>query len=282
LAQLSRPGSNGCLGIGIDVISGTSGLASKVWHNPSRPEAGVTIMSSPRAGEVQALIFDTYGTVVDWRTTVLEALRALGRARGLALDWEVFLVQWGETRGILDRINRDELPWMTMENVHRMALETTLQRYGLAGLTEQEIEQLVRARWRVHPWPDSVAGLTRLKQRYIISPLSNASFIGMVRLAKFAGLPWDCIITAENARRYKPHPDSYGTAVSLLGLRPEQVMLVAAHNYDLRAAQGHGLHTAFVPRPTEYGPSQKTDLAPEGEWTVVAKDFLDLATRLGA
>jgi 2-haloacid dehalogenase len=219
--------------------------------------------------------------VVDWRTTVLEVLRALGRARNLRLDWEAFLEEWNQTRSILDRINADELPWMTMEDVHRLALQAPLARHRLT-LTDEEIDGLVRARWRLRPWPDSVAGLTRLKQKYVISPISNASVAGMVRLAKFAGLPWDCVITAENARRYKPHPDAYQTAVSLLGLRPEQVMLVAAHNYDLRAAQGQGLHTAFVPRPTEYGPGQTTDLAPEGEWTVVAKDFLDLATRLGA
>jgi 2-haloacid dehalogenase len=230
---------------------------------------------------VQALIFDTYGTVVDWRTSVLEALRELGRSRNLAIDWEAFLALW-ETRSILDRVNTGELPWMTMENVHRLALQTPLARYGVSGLAEDEIDHLVLARWRLQPWPDSVPGLTRLKRRYVISPLSNASFMGMVRLAKFAGLPWDCVITAENARRYKPHPESYLTAVSLLGLRPEQVMLVAAHNYDLRAAQSHGLYTAFVPRPVEYGPEQTTDLAPEGEWTVVAKDFLDLAAKLGA
>ena len=236
--------------------------------------------TSPLSG-LEALVFDTYGTVVDWRTTVLEALRALGRARGLSLDWEAFLQEWLQTRPILDRINADELPWMTMEDVHRLALEAPLARHRLA-LADEEIDGLVRARWRLRPWPDSVAGLTRLKQKYIISPISNASVAGMVRLAKFAGLPWDCVITAENARRYKPHPDAYRTAVSLLGLRPEQVMIVAAHNYDLRAAQGQGLHTAFVARPTEYGPAQTTDLAPEGAWDVVAKDFLDLATRLGA
>lgn len=238
-------------------------------------------MSTWHPSEIQALIFDTYGTVVDWRTGVLEALRGLGRSRGLATDWEGFLARW-ETRAILDRVNAGELPWMTMENVHRLALETPLAHYGVTGLTDDEIDNLVLARWRLHPWPDSVPGLTRLKQRYVISPLSNASFIGMVKLAKFAGLPWDCIITAENAHRYKPHPEAYRTAVSLLGLRPEQVMLVAAHNYDLRAAQSHGLGTAFVPRPTEYGPKQTTDLTPEGEWTVIAKDFLDLAGQLGA
>jgi 2-haloacid dehalogenase len=103
----------------------------------------------------------------------------------------------------------------------------------------------------------------------------------MVRLAKFAGLPWDCVITAENARCYKPRPEVYRTAVSLLGLEPDQVMMVAAHNYDLRAARGEGLRTAFVPRPLEYGPGQTTDLALEADWDVVARDFGDLATRVG-
>jgi len=116
----------------------------------------------------------------------------------------------------------------------------------------------------------------------VISPLSNASFVGMVSLAKFAGLPWDCVITAENARCYKPRPEAYRTAVSLLGLRAPQVMLVAAHNYDLRAARAEGLRTAFVPRPAEHGPGQTTDLGPESDWDVVADDFLGLAAALGA
>lgn len=233
------------------------------------------------ASDVQALVFDTYGTVVDWRGGVLEALVALGRSRGLAVDWERFLADWN-ARPIIDRVNRGEVPWMTMESVHQRALETPLSRYDIAGLTDREIDDLVRARWRLTPWPDAVPGLSRLKQRYVISPLSNASFVGMVRLAKFAGLPWDCVITAENARWYKPRPEVYRTAVSLLGLRPDQVMMVAAHNYDLRAAQGEGLQTAFVPRPLEYGPEQTTDLSPEGDWDIVAQDFLDLAAQLDA
>ena len=228
---------------------------------------------------VQALVFDTYGTVVDWRGGVLEVARGLRGVQGLAVDWDAFLVDW-DTRPILDRINTGQMPWMTMEAVHRHALGLSLARFGMAGLTDGEIDQLVTARWRLRPWPDSVPGLTRLKARYVISPLSNASFVGMVKLAKFAGLPWDCVITAENARFYKPHPDVYRTAVSLLGLRPEQVLMVAAHNYDLRAAQEEGLLTAFVPRPTEHGPGQTTDLTPEGQWTIVAADFVDLAARL--
>jgi 2-haloacid dehalogenase len=231
--------------------------------------------------EVHALLFDTYGTVVDWRSAVLEALEALGRSRGLAVAWQAILADW-EPRPIMDRVNRGEVPWMTMEEVHRQALGASLARHRITGLTEVEIDRLVQARWRLAPWPDAVPGLTRLKQRYVIGPLSNASFTGMVRLAKFAGLPWDCVITAENARCYKPCSDVYRTAVSLLGLEPEQVMMVAAHNYDLRAARGEGLRTAFVPRPLEYGPGQTTDLVPEDDWDVVARDFADLAARLGA
>lgn len=231
--------------------------------------------------EIQALVFDTYGTVVDWRSAVLEALEAMGRARGLAVAWQTILADW-EPRPIMDRVNRGEVGWMTMEDIHRQALGASLARHRITGLTEREIDGLVQARWRLTPWPDAVPGLTRLKRRYVISPLSNASFTGMVRLAKFAGLPWDCVITAENARCYKPRPEVYRTAVSLLGLRPEQVMMVAAHNYDLRAACGEGLRTAFVPRPLEYGPGQTTDLVPEDDWDVVARDFLDLAARLGA
>jgi 2-haloacid dehalogenase len=199
--------------------------------------------------------------------------------QGLAVDWDAFLVDW-DTRPILDLINTGQMPWMTMEAVHRHALGLSLARFGMAGLADGEIDRLVTARWRLRPWPDSVPGLARLKARYVISPLSNASFVGMVKLAKFAGLPWDCVITAENARFYKPHPDVYRTAVSLLGLRPEQVLMVAAHNYDLRAAQEQGLLTAFVPRPTEHGPGQTTDLTPNGQWTIVAADFVDLAAQL--
>src|SRR5262249_7946079 len=148
---------------------------------------------------------------------VLEALRALGRARGLDADWDAVLRDW-EPRPIMDRVNRGELPWMTMEEIHRQALAHSIERHGIARLTDAESDDLLRARWRLAPWPDAVPGLARLKRRYVISPLSNASFIGMVRLAKFAGLPWDCVITAENARCYKPRPEAYRTAVSLLGL----------------------------------------------------------------
>lgn len=182
----------------------------------------------------------------------------------------------------MDRVNRGEIPWTTVDAIYRTRLEELLVSHGITRLTTDEIEGLARVWWRLRPWPDSVTGLQRLKRRYIVTPLSNASFIGMVELARFAGLPWDCIITAENARCYKPRPEAYRTAVSLLGLRPEEVMMVAAHNYDLVAARSHGMRTAFIPRPAEYGPGQTSDLAPESDWDVVARDMDDLADSLGA
>ena len=231
---------------------------------------------------IRALTFDTYGTVVDWRSSVLAELQALAKQRAPALDCVRFLAGWKAVyRPAMDKVNRGESPWTTVDAIYRQRLEELLVAHRVAGLTPEEIDELSRAWWRLAPWPDAVTGLQRLKRRYILSPLSNASFIGMVALAKFAGLPWDCIITAENARCYKPRPEVYRTAISLLGLRPEEVMMVAAHNYDLAAARREGMATAFVPRPLELGPGQTSDLEPESAWDVVAKDFEDLAARLG-
>ena len=233
--------------------------------------------------DVKALVFDTYGTVVDWRTSVLAELEALGADRRFSVDWARFLEDWKNCyRPGMDRVNRSEWPWTTVETIYRRGLDEVLGRHGVGGLADEERSHLNRAWWRLRPWPDAGAGLARLRARYIISPLSNASFAGMVHLAKFARLPWDCIITAENAGCYKPRPEVYQTAVRLLGLAPRNVMMVAAHNYDLRAAQQQGLRTAFVPRPTEYGPGQTTDLAPEGTWDLVVADLEDLARALGA
>jgi 2-haloacid dehalogenase len=231
---------------------------------------------------VQALTFDTYGTVVDWRDSVLAQLTEFGAARGLAVDWTGFLTEWQAAyRPGMDRVNSGEWPWTTVEAIYRRRLEELLPRYEIESLGEADLVRLTRAWWRLHPWPDAVPGLRRLRTRFLLSPLSNGSFAGMVHLARFAGLPWDCIITAENARCYKPRPEVYRTAVRLLGLRPAEVMMVAAHNYDLAAARTCGLGTAFVPRAAEHGPGQTSDLASDADWDVVASDFLDLADQLG-
>ena len=232
--------------------------------------------------DVQALTFDTYGTVVDWRDSVLVQLAEFGAARGLDVDWTAFLTEWkAGYRPGMDRVNRGEWPWTTVEAIYRRRLDELLPRYEIHGLSESDRGHLTRAWWRLHPWPDAVPGLRRLRSRFVLSPLSNGSFAGMVHLARFAGLPWDCIITAENARCYKPRPEVYRTAAELLGLRPDQILMVAAHNYDLAAARACGLRTAFVPRPAEHGPGQTSDLEPAADWDVVAVDFQDLADRLG-
>lgn len=233
--------------------------------------------------ELRALACDTYGTIVDWRGTILDELRALGRARRVDRDWESFLTDWKACYRVgMEMVNSGQWPWTTIDTIYRRRLVELLRAYDIGGVGEQDVEHLNRVWWRLRPWPDSVPGLTRLRQRYIITPLSNASFAGMVHLARSAGLPWDCILTAENARRYKPAPEVYRTAIELLGLRPGEVMMVAAHNYDLAAARSHGMRTAFVPRLTEYGPAQTTDLGPESDWDVVATDMEDLARALGA
>jgi 2-haloacid dehalogenase len=233
--------------------------------------------------DVAALTFDTFGTVVDWRGTILAELRTVGAAKRLRVDWERFLADWKAAyRPGMDKVNSGEWPWTTVDEIYRRRLAELLPAYGIVGVSEAELTHLAHAWWRLHPWPDAVPGLTRLKRRYVIAPLSNASFAGMVHLAKHAGLPWDCIITAENARCYKPRPEVYLTAARLLQVAPGHVMMVAAHNYDLRAARALGMRTAFIPRPTESGPGQTTDLGPEEDWDVVARDLADLARLLGA
>jgi len=230
---------------------------------------------------IKALLFDTYGTVVDWRTSVLEELQRLGATKRLSIAWDRFLAEWRSCyRTGMDKVNAGEWAWATVDVIYRRKLEELVTAYGMVALTEPEIAHLSRVWWRLRPWPDAVPALLGLKASYVIAPLSNASFAGMVHLAKFAGLPWDCVITAENARCYKPRPEVYRTAIELLGMQPDEIMLVAAHNDDLRAAQAQGLRTAFVPRRTEYGPSQTTDLRPEGPWDLTANDFVDLHRRL--
>ncbi|HET7823944.1 MAG TPA: haloacid dehalogenase type II [Anaeromyxobacter sp.] len=240
-------------------------------------------MRSPIADRIRALLFDTYGTVVDWRGSILDELAALSRRKGLSLDRERFLAEWKSCyRPEMDRVNLGEAPFVTVDVIYRRRLVELLAAHGVEGLGADEVDELARAWWRLRPWPEVAPGLARLKRRYVLAPLSNGSFAGMVHLARFAGLPWDCILSAELARCYKPRPEVYRTALALLALEPGEVMMVAAHNYDLAAARALGLRTAFVARPAEYGPGQETDLGPEGAWDVVARGMDELADALEA
>lgn len=231
---------------------------------------------------IHALLFDTFGTVVNWRDSVIDDFRAFGARCGVDVDWEAFVDEWKTAyRPGMDAVRTGRWPWTRVDRIYRVKLDETLAKYGLDRFNEAERTHLNRVWHRLGPWPDAVAGLTRLKQEYVISPLSNGDLDCLVNMAKHARLPWDAILCAELFRHYKPDAEVYRGAIALLGVQPQEVMMVAAHNYDLRAARSHGMRTAFVPRPTEYGPNQKTDLEPEDDWDVVADDFEALAAALG-
>ena len=232
---------------------------------------------------VKALVFDTFGTVVDWRTSVTREVQELAKRKGVTLDAAKFADAWRAAYGpSMNRVRTGELPWTKLDALHRMSLEKILVDFKLPGLAETEKDTLNRAWHRLQPWPDAVSGLTRLKKKFIIAPLSNGNVSLMTDLAKHSGLPWDCILGAELARHYKPDREVYQSAADILDLPLAQVMMVAAHLGDLRAAKNVGLRTAFVTRPLEYGPDRKPDLKPDASVDVSATDFNDLATRLGA
>ncbi len=232
--------------------------------------------------QVQALLFDVFGTVVDWRGSIIAELTRFGAEKGIAADWVAFTDDWRRLyQPAMEEVRTGRRGWTILDVLHRESLEKLIAKYGIAGLSEADKAHLNRVWHRLKPWPDSVEGLTRLKSRFIIGPLSNGNIGLLTRLAKNAGLPWDVILGAEAARAYKPLPEAYLAAAALLNLEPAEVMLVAAHNGDLAAAAAVGLRTGFVPRPQEYGPHQKGDFAAEQEWDVIAPSFTELATTMG-
>ncbi len=238
-------------------------------------------MASPN---IKALIYDVFGTVVDWRNSIARQAAELARTKGVSLDPIAFADAWrGRYQPQMETVRSGKRAWTILDVLHRESLVALLPEFGLQGkLSEAEIDEFNRAWHRLDPWPDVVSGLTRLKQKFIIGTHSNGNIAIMVNLAKYAGLPWDVILGSEVVRNYKPVPQSYTDACRTLALPPDQVMMVAAHNNDLAAAQKQGLSTGFVPRPTEKGPNQKTDLTADGKWDIVARDFGDLADQLGA
>jgi 2-haloacid dehalogenase len=232
--------------------------------------------------QVQALLFDVFGTVVDWRGSIIAELTRFGADKGIAADWAAFTDDWrGLYQPAMEEVRSGRRPWTILDVLHRESLDKLIARYGIAGLSEEEKDRLNRVWHRLQPWPDAVEGLRRLKSRYIIGTLSNGNVGLLTRLAKHAGLPWDVILGAETARAYKPLPRAYLASAALLNLEPVQVMLVAAHNGDLAAASAVGLRTGFVPRPQEYGPHQSRDFKAEGRWDVVAASFPELAEAVG-
>lgn len=235
-----------------------------------------------RPDDIKALTFDVFGTVVDWRTSIIREAQALGRARGIDLDWARFADEWrGLYQPMMERVRSGELPWTKLDDLHRMGLEWLLAERGLR-LPSGEIEHLNRAWHRLDPWPDSVPGMARLRSRFILAALSNGNVSLIVDMARRAGIPWDAVLGAEVACHYKPEPEAYLRTAALLGCAPAECLMVAAHNGDLRAASALGFRTAFVYRRTEHGPGQTTDLGPEADWDLVAGDLVDLAGQLGS
>jgi len=262
------------------------------WERPLNPSwltkmrSGATKtyygVNSPSAlSQVKALVFDTFGTVVDWRSSLIAELSAFGQRRGLSADWTLLVDEWRAAYyPSMDRVRRGEQPWTTLDALHRQSLERLVNDLGIHEISGDDLDELTHAWHRLRPWRDVLDGMQRLATHYLLGPLSNANVALLVRLRKFLGLPWDVILGADLWQRYKPDPEAYQCACRLLDLRPSEVMLVAAHNYDLRAAQGQGLCTAFIPRPAEYGPRQVKDFEAEEPWTVIASDLQDLASLL--
>jgi len=234
-------------------------------------------------GTVKALIFDTFGTVVDWRGSIIAEGTAWGKTKGLNVDWARFADRWREGyRPAMNKVRTGEMPWTKLDVLHRMILEQILKEFNISGLSEEEKDHWNRVWHRLKPWPDSVAGLARLKKKYVIAPLSNGNVALLLDMAKNSGLPWDTILSAELARHYKPDREAYLTAAELLNLKPEEVMMSAAHSDDLKAARSFGLRTGFIHRPNEHGLGGKADHAKPGDFDVVSSDILDLATKMGA
>jgi 2-haloacid dehalogenase len=231
---------------------------------------------------IRACVFDVFGTCVDWRSSVSREAAAFFKPRNIAVDPLEFAVEWRKLyQPSMDEVRSGRRPFTILDVLHRESLDVLIKRYGL-HLEEKEKDHLNRAWHRLDPWPDVVEGLARLKRKLIIAPCSNGNIALMVNLAKHSGMPWDCVLGAETARAYKPTPQAYLVSCAQLGLAPAEVMMVAAHNGDLKAAKAQGLGTAFVPRPAEHGPGQKSDLAADPACVdLPVKSFVELAEKLG-
>jgi 2-haloacid dehalogenase len=230
------------------------------------------------ADEVEVLAFDIFGTVVDWHGSIVREMSALHPQ----VDGDAFALAWrAGYRPAMARVMSGELGWTLIDDLHRRILDEILPQFGLAHLDEAARSHLNRAWHRLDPWPDAVAGLQRLKRKYIVCTLSNGNLGLLTRMAKRAGLPWDCVLSAEVFRAYKPDPATYLGVARVFDLPPQRVMLVAAHHDDLEGARACGLRTAYVERPLEFGARNIKDVSPQAANELHSRDLLDLADQLG-
>ncbi|WP_442932279.1 haloacid dehalogenase type II [Mycobacterium sp. 050134] len=230
---------------------------------------------------MKALLFDVQGTATDFHSTVCgEAERIGGRLAGV--DWAEVVRRWRASYfTALEAAQGRHTGWVSVRSVYRDSLDSVLDDCGAGGLSAGERDELTLAWQRLKPWPDAVPGLLRLKRSYTLATLSNADVSAVISISKLAGLPWDAVFAAEMAGVFKPDPAMYRMAATYLGLEPTEIMMVASHKYDIRAAGQLGFATAFVARPLEFGPGGDADVAYSDEFDVNASDFLDLASQLG-
>jgi 2-haloacid dehalogenase len=233
-------------------------------------------------GDISAIVFDTFGTMVDWRGSLIVELAQFGKARGIDIDWVAFADAWrAGYQPAMEPIRKGERGFTKLDVLHREILDRLIARFNITGLSEAELAHMNKAWHRLNPWPDVVPGLTRLKKRYIIGPLSNGNTALLLNMAKRAGMPWDTVLGSDTFRAYKPTKEAYLGLCALLDLPPDRVMLGAAHNNDLAAAQACGLRTGFIKRPREFGLRPNPGATPTGNWDIVADDVEDLAAQLG-
>lgn len=232
---------------------------------------------------ISTIIFDTYGTVVDWRAGVLKEAQALGERKGIeGIDWAAFTDAWKDAyRPSMDEVINGKRPWTTNDVLQRERLDAIAGEFGLAGLSEEDKDELNRAWHRLPAWPDAIPGLNRIKAKFPIGTFSNGSFYLLANMARYSNLPWDFILSADNFRAYKPDPKIYLGTIELLGGEAERILLVASHNYDLANARKHGMKTAYVCRTTMFGPNQNRDLEAEDDWDIVTDTIEGVADALG-
>lgn len=234
---------------------------------------------------VKAVLFDTFGTVVDWRGTITRMGESLARQKGIdGVDWDAFARAWraGYQPGMA-RVRSGERAWATLDTIHRERLDEILIEFDIADAFDEDERAEINLFWhRLDPWPDSLPGLLRLKQRRLIGPLSNGSLVLLSTMAKRAGIPWDFVFASNTFEAYKPDAAVYLGAIKLLELEPEQVMMAAAHNDDLEAARSHGMRTAYINRPYEYGVDQSADFEAEHDWDVITDTIVGIADKMGA
>jgi 2-haloacid dehalogenase len=271
-----------------EVLTTTAGAVASAIAAGRTPvdaqsQAPVPQGRSPRdAAQVKVVAFDTFGTVVDWRSVIVEEGGRLGKRKGLSVDWAAFADDWRAAYGpSMNRVRTGELPWTKLDVLHRMSLDTVLAKHGVTSLSEAEKRELNRVWHRGRPWPDAVSGLTRLKKRSTIAPLSNGNISLITDMAKAGGLPWDCVLGAELVRHYKPDPEVYMSPVDFFDLTPPEVMFVAAHPSDLDVPRRLGLITAYVHRPREYGTARVVRVPAAGTYDYSVEDFNQLASALG-